>query len=627
MEKNELSAQASLILKDIELNHNWSWYREIHNRNKNDLDAIAIFYRGTKITYRELFENSIKFAKAMKSIGIKKNDEIPICMGNCPEIVYVLCAISMIGAKANIFGCDFNKEYITQIIDGCNSPILFASDNIYDQIKKSVDNSLCKKKVLISLTDSLLNHTDPYAEIDNRFYEFENKVWSFKKDDNTIVDKDEFIALGANYNDKLINNSMDLNDEFTITYSSGSTNSERPKAIVHTIRPYITMGRFHDKDASATRPMKNMTVLAQIPTHSNTNITSNISDTLMQGCTIALEPIYDKDFFLYSLLINKPNFITSTRSFWINAMKKLSLDSKIKLPFILAAFSVGESLSPGEEKFINRIFRKAKVGMNMLPFPISPLPISIAGGDCEHGGLFFNLFKKYNDMKPYYLLHKEQSGLRSFSMVEYAVLDEYGNKCAPYKIGRLVANSNCNMKCYKDDPMATKEFYIFDANGKKWADCSIYSYIDYYGSVHMKGRLLTIKDAIPPFVIADEILKDTKNIMSCEVIPFEDGQDIIYVAHIEPQPSSKMSNKDLLVSIESRIKANFPDNVVENVFYRLRDNNESFPLTSCGKRSNKDLMAEGISKKCIKPIFEENEVRIACYSDVTKSKCLKLKID
>ena len=53
---NELSARAQKGLNDVEENHNTCWVRDLYNKNKNNLDETAIFYRGTKITYRTLFE-------------------------------------------------------------------------------------------------------------------------------------------------------------------------------------------------------------------------------------------------------------------------------------------------------------------------------------------------------------------------------------------------------------------------------------------------------------------------------------------------------------------------------------------------------------------------------------------
>ena len=162
-------------LKNIEENHNWSWFNEIYNKNKNNLSRTAILYRGKKITYREMFKKMEEFAKSMKALGISKQDEIAACVSNNPETIYLMGAASMIGAKVNLFNDDFKKDYLYNILNGCSKKILFTTDNMYQNfidISKKID---FEKVYVASLTDSLPNGKDPYEKIDNKFYKF-NKI-------------------------------------------------------------------------------------------------------------------------------------------------------------------------------------------------------------------------------------------------------------------------------------------------------------------------------------------------------------------------------------------------------------------------------------------------------------------
>ena len=54
---------------------------------------------------------------ALSNFGLKKGDEVPMCVSNTPELVYLLLACSKLGLKPNIFGADFNKDYIQEIIE------------------------------------------------------------------------------------------------------------------------------------------------------------------------------------------------------------------------------------------------------------------------------------------------------------------------------------------------------------------------------------------------------------------------------------------------------------------------------------------------------------------------------
>lgn len=590
--KNKLNIQD--VLADLQLNHNHTWYEELYNRNSKSLSDTALFYRGNSITYGAMFEAMRTYAKALRASGIQEGDEIPICMTNIPELVYLLGAISIVGAKANIFGADFDKDYITEIIDGCSSDLLVLLDNSYTEIADAVNASKVQKIVMCSLVDSLPAGGNPYEQYDRKHGFIRDARSEHMAKNEKIISIDEFLASGTN-TEAVSVACCGLDAEFVITYTSGSTNVGRPKAIVHCVRSFITMGRWHDPDIKKTS-MKKYRYQAHIPCHSNTDIVTCISDSLLQGAQLALEPVYDKNFFLDSLFINKPNYVVATRSFWIQTAKRLAMDRNVKIPFLFLPFCVGEPLEVNEEAFVNRWLRKADAGKDIVPAPFSIVTLSTAGGDCEHGGIFYVLFRALQSMKPANLLKGQEQGMLPFSMIDVAVLDTEGNVRKPYQLGRLVANSPCTMKCYKNNPEATAAFFIKDATGKTWGDCRVYGYIDAQGGVHMKGRIPDRPGDVPLFQIAEAVLKDRKNILSCEVV--EVGE--CYVAHVEFVPGFKQNQKSILAKAQSRCKKTFGKEVADRSYWRVRSNEESYPLTGCGKRSAKALVEEGITSNCFK---------------------------
>ena len=588
------------ILEDLQLNHNHTWYEELYLRNRGWLEDTALFYRGNNITYGNMFEKMQTYAQALRAFGLHEGDEIPICMANMPELVYLLGAISIIGAKANIFGAEFDPAYITEIIDGCTSDLIFMLDHAYAEIKEAVKASHVKQIVMCSLVDSLSGNVNPYEKYDQRHGLFQNSRDEHTAENSCIISITDFEKCGQG-KERVSVSKSGLDTEFLITYTSGSTNTNRPKAIIHTTRSLITIGRCHDPEVQKTTSLKNFTMQAHIPTHSNTDLIASISDALMQGSRLALEPVYDKDFFIYTLMINKPDYIVATRSFWIDTAKKILFDPEfadVKLSSVLIAFAVGEPMEINEERFINRALRKAKAGTAKIPLPFSIVAIGAAGGDCEHGGIFYNLFRGFQNLKPANLLHHQEQGLMPFAMVETAILDGEGNYCKPYELGKLVANSPCNMKGYKNNPEATNAFFIKDAAGKTWGDCRVYAYMDAQGGVHMKGRMPERPGELPPFRLAETILKDRKNVLSCEVVEVGNA----YVAHVELVPEARQEQKTILKKSLKRCKQAFGNAVAERMYWRVRSTEEAFPLTGCGKRSAKALVEEGISSHCFKMI-------------------------
>lgn len=603
----DVPRKVAAALDDIELNRNHSLAVELFERNKEHMEKPALLYRGNEISYKEMFEKAFAYAKSLKEMGYNKGDEIPMCITNTPEFVYLFLATSFIGATANIVGEWFDKDYLKEILNNTKSKNIFIDDISYSAIKDSINESEIENIVCFSLTDSLKDKNgkkvNPHSIIDDMFVPIENHTEEIKKDYNgNVIDVKSFEEIGKNYTGKVVEN-VYLNDLCSITYTSGTTSPGHPKGVKQSNRSYITLSRFKESDVSGMPTMKNMKILGHIPTYTHMELSCALSDTLYCNCTLALEPFYNKDFFPYSLIINKPNFVPASAGFWGNLCKLLEFDDAwkdVNLPFLMIPTVTGEACSIGEEKFFNATSRKHKFGTEKLPFPLAPVTFSIGGGTTESSGIFVTLFKALQEKKLNHLIKKESLGLTPHKFAEIDVLDEKGNSCKINEPGRLVANSPCEMIGYTDDEL-NKHTHVQDASGKTWLDLTTYSYKDRTGRIKMKGRMnsyLTLSDGskVPYYLIEDSVLKDTKNVMSCSTVNDEENN---LICHIEFQPHKKKSEDAARKSVIERIDSDFNDEVKDKLYIRFRDNKESFPLDPSGKRSISTLKKVGIDEKTI----------------------------
>ena len=577
------------VMRDLYENHDYSWARTIYELNKDNLDSVAITYRGNKITYKEYFDKADYLVSALVKSGVKEGDIIPCCIGNTPELVYLMRAASILGVKLNIFGPSFDEDYITEIINESTCGIMFINDYNYEKIKGPISKSKVNKIVNISLVDSLKNGIDPYDEIDRNFLEFKR----YPVDDNRCVNFNDF----CNVEKVEVEDVGKLDTPFTITYTSGSTGGKRPKQILHSTKSYVAMGRFHNNDLSGLPNTKNTVALAHIPPYSNTNLTSAISDVFFQNGTVAMEPIYDPDFFYYSIQINKPNFVLATKSFWVHLAKKIVKPgshydlSSVKIPTV-----VGEGMEPGAEKLINKALRKAKAGTKELPFPLCTIVTAcFGGGGCEIGGLFFTLFRETLRKLSGF---KKEIGMTPFKLADCTVLRENGEEADVGEIGRIVSNSPCTMLGYVNNPDANAKFWITDSEGRRWADNGVYGYMDSSGKVHIKDRYTNkykISDECkyPLFEITDAIACDSKNILMCETV-FDAPSDQI-VINLEMQPDKKSRSIDVIKSADNRIRKKLPYEIYSRINYRVKNNEESFPMNPSGKRDVLELKEEKLT--------------------------------
>lgn len=71
-----------------------------------------------------------------------------MCLAKCPETIYTVLVASLIGAKTNIFGNVFDKDYIKEIINSTDVGTLFVTDDMYEELR-DITWYICIKKMIL----------------------------------------------------------------------------------------------------------------------------------------------------------------------------------------------------------------------------------------------------------------------------------------------------------------------------------------------------------------------------------------------------------------------------------------------------------------------------------------------
>ena len=599
MPNNRVNTKIKRVLSDIENDHNHSWYQEMCIRSEKFSDYPALFYRGSKFSFSEMMESSRKLASAMFNLGVRPGSEIGVCMCNVPELAYVMLAINYLSAKMNSFSVEFNKEYVRTIISGCDKKLLIATDSEFLKIKDIVKDSEIEKVIIISKGRSIPEKPvlcDEYEPELCDFYHYSDHSEECLRFSDKCISYDEFVKRYAKA--EKLNIQSDLDTDFLISYTSGSTKIGFPKAIIHTNRSLIVSGRFHDAEVSGNPDLKGLRALAMIHPDSNTCLITCISDILMQGWCVAFEPEYNVENALDYLFLNKPNYANMTSSFWNMSAYKYLVEKRYsdrKLGFLLAAFAVGENIGNGEEYFLNSFLRKARAGSSLsikgLHMPY--VTISIGGGDCEHGGIYYTLWKTLYSKLHYFKLHGKPIGMLPEKYVVVTALKEQNGKlkeCKKNELGIIAANSATTMRGYKGNIKETCQKVLTDENGRNWVSCNVIGYIDEIGAVHVKGRaedyILLNNEKIYPFHVDDVVDKDKKNILSSTTVFKSNGA---IVANLLLNPLSKIEESIVLERVKERCSNYLPAEVVDKIRFRIFKSISDFPITASGKRNIRRL--------------------------------------
>ncbi|MXO64999.1 acetate--CoA ligase [Altericroceibacterium endophyticum] len=80
------------------------------------------------LTYRDLYEETCRFANALKANGVKKGDRVTIYLPMVPEAAVAMLACARIGAVHSVIFAGFSPEALGNRIEDCDSDIVITAD-------------------------------------------------------------------------------------------------------------------------------------------------------------------------------------------------------------------------------------------------------------------------------------------------------------------------------------------------------------------------------------------------------------------------------------------------------------------------------------------------------------------
>lgn len=182
------------------------------------------------LTYKELHERVMQFARVLKNNGVQKGDRVCIYMGMIPELVIAMLACTRIGAVHSVIFGGFSAQSIADRIQDAQANTVITCDGSFRgnkviPLKSTIDDALpfCPsiKKVIVH------THTrTPVSMLKGR------DVWWEDEMELVLTEGDTYLAPEV----------MDAEDTLFILYTSGSTG--KPKGVVHTTAGYLIWANY-----------------------------------------------------------------------------------------------------------------------------------------------------------------------------------------------------------------------------------------------------------------------------------------------------------------------------------------------------------------------------------------------
>jgi len=174
---------------------------------------------GRRVTYRELYEETCRFANLLKSRGVGRGDRVMIYMPMIPEAAAAMLACARIGAVHSVVFGGFSPDSLAGRIGDCDAcAVITADEGVRGgkkiPLKANVDEALAQRDVQTVIVVTRTGADVPMKEGRDVFY---SQV------------RDQLPAECAP-------EVMNAEDPLFILYTSGSTG--KPKGVVHSTGGY-----------------------------------------------------------------------------------------------------------------------------------------------------------------------------------------------------------------------------------------------------------------------------------------------------------------------------------------------------------------------------------------------------
>ncbi len=450
--------------KDYDINiPNMSLYEYMIEETKDFADYPAINYFGKKITYKTFWDYIDRCAKSLKSLGVRKNDVVTICLPNTPESAITFFAINKIGAIVNMVHPLSAEEEIKDYLNKTNSVLMICYSALYNKIKSIINETSVYKVIFASPSDSMPVFLTGLYKVTR-----ERKEEKPKNNNSFYMFWKEFLHLGDYYDGK-IDVHRSSTDDAVILHSGGTTGI--PKSILLANRSFIGMNEQAKINFHLLVPGDS--VLSILPFFHCFGLVVCMYVPICLGVTCILVPQFDAKKFDKVLSKYKPVVMTGVPTLY-EAMLKNEKMKNVSFSQFKYVICGGDSIPEKRNKEIND-FLKSHGSPEVLQ---QGYGMTETTGPVCFGSLGSN---KLGGV-----------GAPMVGNVVKIIDPKTNEEMKPKEVGEICVNSIVVMKGYLNNEKDTNKTLQLYKDGRKYIHTGDLGYIDEDGVVFYVQRMKRI---------------------------------------------------------------------------------------------------------------------------------------
>lgn len=419
----------------------------------------AIYYYGTRVSYKKLLENIELVADAFYTMGVRKGEIVSLLTVTTPDTVYIMYALNKIGAVCNFIDPRMDVVRIRDAVKDVGSRFLVTLDLPFPKVEAIMPQLALDKIIVTSANDSL-----PWAlKMLRRITT--GKGTKIPYGDNIIKWK-QFLSKRSS---SAVEAPYEKGRTAVITYTGGTTGSPKGvelgddgmNAVAESFR--LSGVAVHDDDR----------FLDIMPVFSSYGVVCGLHMPFGMGVENVIVPSYTPDELGGMIRKYRPNHMMGVPSFYERIMHSRELWD-VDLSFLRTTGCGGDTMNPGLEKRFNGFMKEHG----------APHNLSQGYGMSEVTGsatcCFGDVYK--DDSAGIPLLHVTVGIFKPESTEE---LD-----C--YQEGEICLAGPTVMNGYYGKPEETGQVLVTHPDGKVWVHSGDIGYLDEDGFLFIKGRIKQI---------------------------------------------------------------------------------------------------------------------------------------
>lgn len=421
---------------------------------------IAYDFMGKTTTYAQFEQDVYDCAKALRSIGVKPQDKVTICMPNCPQTVIMFYAVNLIGGIANMIHPLSSENEIEFFINHSKSVCALTMDMFYSKFAAIRKNLKTMKHLIIARIPDALSvpMKAGFALTQGRKIE---KIPS----DAPIIRWSDFMKNGRRYVGEYMA-VVKSEDPAVILYSGGTTGTT--KGIMLTNLNFNAL----QKQILATNPMFNPgdKMLAVMPMFHGFGLGVTIHSMLANGGRCILVPKFTAETYAKDIVKHRCNFIAGVPTLYEALLRQPRMEGA-DLSCLKGVFSGGDSLSVELKKRFDAFLKEHNASIQVRE--------GYGTTECVTASC----------LTPTHL-YKEGSIGQPFPDTYYKIVDVGTNIEVPYgQEGEICISGPSVMLGYLDQPEETANTLRVHGDGRTWLHTGDLGTMDDEGFIYFKQRI------------------------------------------------------------------------------------------------------------------------------------------